>query len=98
MATMSGWIGSGWAASHAPVRPIPVTTSSRQIRNPWSFRRSSRPRQKASGGEYPGSAAALTGSQKKAAIVSGPASSRRASSCRSAASPLLQQFYAPAAR
>jgi hypothetical protein len=71
-----------------PTRPTPLTTSSKQIRNPCSSRRSARPFQKRSGGEAAGIAAALTGSQKKAATVSGPASSRRRSSASSAASPL----------
>jgi hypothetical protein len=47
---MSGLIGKSLAANQLPVRPTPVTISSKQTRKPCSRRRSSSPRQKRSGG------------------------------------------------
>ena len=85
---MSGAMDTWCAASHVPTRPTPVTTSSKQTRKPCRSRRSARPRQKRSGGECPGRAAADTGSQKYAATVSGPASSSARSSSSRAASPV----------
>ena len=85
---MSGSIGKSWAASQLPTRPIPVTISSKQTRKPYRSRRSASPSQKRAGGEYPGKAAALTGSQKKADTLSGPACFNSSSSWASAASPL----------
>src|SRR2546430_15985824 len=84
----SGSIGSRSAANHAPARPMPVTISSKQTRKPYRSRLSSSPRQKRSGGEYAGSAAALIGSQKNAGAVSGPNSSITWSRAASAVSPL----------
>src|SRR5438132_764935 len=85
---MSGTLGRLSAANQWPVLPIPVTISSKQIRNPWRARLSARPSQNLFGGEYDGSAAALMGSQKYADTVAGPAASSALSSALSASSPV----------
>src|SRR5437879_10435059 len=84
---MSGTRGRVSAANQWPVRPMPVTISSKQMRKPCLSRRSARPSQNRFGGEYAGSAAALMGSQKYADTVSGPAASSARSSAFSASSP-----------
>ena len=85
---MSGTSGSASDANHVPVRPMPVTTSSSTIRKPCRSRRSARPCQNASGGEWAGSAAAEIGSQRNAAMESAPCVPMCASSASSAPWPL----------
>ena len=72
----SGTSGRSFAANQFPLRPSPVTISSKPIRNPCRSRRSASPSQKVAGGLSAGSAAALIASQKKSETDSGPTRSR----------------------
>src|SRR4029450_496703 len=88
VAMMSGVHAVPSPANHRPVRPTPVTTSSKQTRKPWRSRRSARPSQKPTDGVEAGRGAARIASKKNPETVSGPASSRARSNAASACSPV----------